>query len=284
MNYRIKEDIELTRYLLGCSLEELSEGIGVSRMTLHRWNVGRVVPSESALSSFYEYAFSRGVRLNQIKAQLYREDVRTPQTLLFHGSKSGIEGNLRLDASRRNTDFGQGFYCGETLDQAAMFVSDFDRACLYMIYLDSSDMTEKRFVVDQDWMLTIALFRGRLSEYAGHPRLIELMKRVDNADIIVAPIADNRMYEVIDSFIAGEITDEQCRHCLSPTDLGNQYVLRSKQALEHVLVMEKCFLCPSEKRQYMARREESSSNGIAKAKAARRQYRGQGLYIDEVFS
>ncbi len=284
MKYHIKEDIELTRHLLGCSLEELSKGIGISRMTLHRWDVGRVVPSESALSSFYEYAFNRGVRLNQIKAQLYREDTRAPQTLLFHGSKSGIEGKLRLDASRRNTDFGQGFYCGETLDQAAMFVSDFDRACLYMIYLDSSDMKEKRFVVDQDWMLTIALFRGRLSEYAGHPRLIELMKRVDSADIIVAPIADNRMYEVIDSFIAGEITDEQCRHCLSATDLGNQYVLRSKQALEHVLVMEKCFLCPSEKRQYMMRREESSSNGIAKAKAARRQYRGQGLYIDEVFS
>lgn len=284
MDYRIKEDIELTRHLLGCSLEELSKGIGISRMTLHRWNVGQVVPSEAALSSFYEYAFNRGVRLNQIKAQLYREDARAPQSLLFHGSKSGIDGELRLDASRRNTDFGQGFYCGETLGQAAMFVSDFDRACLYVIYLDSSDMKERRFVVDQDWMLTIALFRGRLSEYTGHPRLIELMKRVNDADVIVAPIADNRMYEVIDSFIAGEITDEQCRHCLSATDLGNQYVLRSKQALERALVMEKCFLCPSEKRHYMMRREESSSNGIAKAKVARRQYRGQGLYIDEVFS
>jgi len=31
------------------------------------------------------------------------------------------------------------------------------------------------------------------------------------------------MFEIIDSFIEGEITDVQCQHCLSATNLGKQY-------------------------------------------------------------
>ena len=32
-------------------------------------------------------------------------------------------------------------------------------------------------------------------------------------------------FEIIDRFIDGEITDVQCQHCLSATNLGKQYVI-----------------------------------------------------------
>lgn len=282
MEYAVKDDIQLVRHLLDCSLEDLASGLDVSHMTLYRWMNGQSAPSDTLAATFYGYAFERGVRLNQIKARLYKEDMQGAKILLFHGSKSGIRGPLRTDASRPNNDFGQGFYCGESLQQAAMFVSAFENSCLYIVALRNNGLEEVRFAVDQDWMLTIALFRGRLAEYASHPRLQQLRQQVEKADLVIAPIADNRMYEIIDSFIEGEITDEQCRHCLSATDLGNQFVLRTDAALGQTTILEKCFLAPAEKAHYLSQREEASRTGLAKAKVARRQYRGQGRYIDEV--
>ena len=70
----------------------------------------------------------------------------------------------------------------------------------------------------------IAYFRGRLGEFEQSSVVIELICAIRDIDYIIAPIADNRMFEIIDSFIDGEITDVQCRHCLSATNLGNQYV------------------------------------------------------------
>lgn len=40
------------------------------------------------------------------------------------------------------------------------------------------------------------------------------------------------MFRIIDSFIEGEITDEQCIHCLAATNLGLQYVFKTKKCLE----------------------------------------------------
>lgn len=284
MEFRIREDVRLVQHLLDCSLEDLASRLGISHMTLHRWISGQSVPSDTLAAAFYDYAFNHRIHLNQIKSQLYKEDMQGAKILLFHGSKSGIDGPLRVNASRPNNDFGQGFYCGESLQQAAMFVSSFENSCLYIVALNNTALKEVRFAVDQDWMLTIALFRGRLAEYAPHPRLQQLRQRVEKADLIIAPIADNRMYEIIDSFIEGEITDEQCRHCLSATDLGNQFVLRTDTSLNQAAILEKCFLAPAEKAYYLSQREESSRTGMAKVKVARRQYRGQGHYIDEVLA
>lgn len=284
MEFRIAEDIELVQHLRGCTLQDLAAACGTTLMSFNRWMRGTVSPSPDSLAAFYNYAFSKGIYLNRIKAQLYEEDMPQSSILLFHGSKAGIDGNLRASASRPNNDFGQGFYCGESLEQSAMFVHRFPDSCLYMLSFSPEKLRGTRFSVDQDWMLTIALFRGRVAPYESHPHLMELKAKVASSDYIVAPIADNRMYETIDSFIDGEITDEQCRHCLSSTDLGNQYVLRTQAALEQATLLEKCFLCPKEKAFYGQRRDESTRSGLDKAKAVRRLYRGKGRYIDEVLA
>lgn len=285
MDYRFSEDLQLVLELLRCSKKELAAQLGTSTMTLDRWIKGLSQPRTSALEGFYDYAFSRGIDLNRIKAQLYQEELgRASEIALFHGSKSGIEGPLSASASRANNDFGQGFYCGETLAQSAMFITAFPRSSLYMIAFNPAGLSCLSFAVDRHWMLTIASFRGRLKDYDNHPVICELRRNVSAADYLIAPIADNRMYEVIDQFIDGEITDLQCEHSLSATDLGRQYVFTTERALEQVRVLEHCFLGQRERRHYEAERSESTRIGLTKAKAARRQYRGQGLYIEELLS
>lgn len=207
------KDVEIVQGLLDMTTEELATVIGVSRMTLNRWKNGEGEVSEAGMAAFYSMAFQKKIHLNKIKEQLYQEDYADDShAVLFHGAKTNIEGELSLLKSRANNDFGQGLYCGESLEQSAMFVSNFPKSSLYIVNFDRSGLNCKKFRVDREWMLTIAYFRGRLKEYEQSPAVHELIQNIQDIDYIIAPIADNRMFEIIDSFIDGEITDVQCRH------------------------------------------------------------------------
>ena len=285
VDYAVGCDIELVQELLEMSRADLAVATGISLPTLNRWVADSSRASLGNIERFYAFAHKRGLRLNAIKAQLYQEEYSaSPRKVLFHGSKSGIEGSVSVGRSRKNNDFGQGFYCGESFAQSAMFVSGFPDSSVYAITFDEANLSSARFAVDRDWMLTIALHRGRLADYADHPFIRTLRQRVEAADYVVAPIADNRMYEIIDSFADGELTDEQCKHALAATNLGNQYVIRSEKAVGAMSFVEHCYLCAPEKASYATSREEASKIelGRDKVKAAKRAYRGAGKYIDEV--
>ena len=88
-DYRIVEDIEIVKELLGMTSGEIADEIGVSRMTLNNWknDAGRI--RRINLTSFYSMAFRKGIRLNKIKEQLYREDYSDEfHKILFHGAKT----------------------------------------------------------------------------------------------------------------------------------------------------------------------------------------------------
>lgn len=283
MEFCFVQDLEIVLELTGFSAEAFAAELGVSRMTVNNWLSGRKEVSEKNMASFYEYTFRRGIRLNLIKEQLYREDVAdTSEVLLFHGAKTKIEGVLRTDCSKRRNDFGPGFYCGESLEQSAMFVATYPASSLYMLRFRPEGLTGKEFGVSRDWMLMIAYFRDRLGVYEDSEVIRTLIKQVEGVDYIVAPIADNRMFEIIDQFIDGEITDEQCRHCLSATNLGKQYVFVTDKALRRVELLERCFLTREEKEFYLFSRQASYEMNRDKVKVARRQYRGVGKYIEEM--
>ena len=283
MEFNFTEDLEIVLELTGLSMDAFAEELGVSRMTVNNWLSGRKEVTEKNITSFYEYTFRKGIRLNLIKEQLYREELRSPsEVLLFHGAKTKIEGELRTDCSKKRNDFGPGFYCGESLEQSAMFVSTYPSSSLYMLKFCRSGLAGKEFGVDRDWMLLIAYYRERLGAYADSTVIQELVKQVEGVDYIVAPIADNRMFEIIDQFIDGEITDEQCRHCLSATNLGKQYVFVTDKALRQVELLERCFLTKEEKEFYLFSRQASYEMNRDKVKVARRQYRDAGKYIEEM--
>lgn len=282
--YRFAEDIELACALLQVSRRELAAELGVSAPSIERWVSRRAQPSGANLELFYSFAYKKGVRFNDIKAQLYAEDCAPKgKSLLFHGSKAGIVGALSLDKSRSDNDFGQGFYCGESLRQSTMFVARYPQSCVYMLTFDSQGLASLEFQVDETWMLAVAYFRGKLKEYEQHPLLRSIVDAVTRADCVIAPIADNRMFETIDSFIDGEITTEQCRHCLSATNLGSQYVFKTQKALGRVELVEQCYVCGLERDEYLRQQLDSARLGGDKVKVARRQYRGQGKYIEELF-
>lgn len=282
MDYNFPEDLIAIRDILGITQTELAIRLGVRQVTISRNEQGKNKASDKLMEQVYSFAFDNGIRLGRLKEMLWLESMKPGHKLLFHGSKSEIEGGISADRSRMNNDFGQGFYTGESYAQAVSFVSGFERSSVYYLDFDETDLKCKKYKVDQEWMLTIAYFRGILEEYREHPIVRDLIKKARNCDYIIAPIADNRMFQIINSFISGEITDEQCKHCLAATNLGNQYVFTSERAVRKIKIVERSYISSSEKEYYQSIRTEETKLGDDKVKIARRQYRGKGKYIDEI--
>lgn len=284
MDYQFKEDLISIREILELTQMELAHDLSVEQATISRSETGETRASSQLLERAYSYAFSKGIRLGRLKEMLWTEGLDQGHKLLFHGAKGAIQGALSADRSRENNDFGKGFYTGESYGQAISFISAFDKSCVYMLDFDSDGLKPMHYEVATDWMLTIAYYRGALSEYADDLIVKELVARSEDCDYIIAPIADNRMFQIIDSFVNGEITEEQCRHCLAATNLGNQYVFRTERALRQVRLLERCYIAQNEREYYRRMRSDESRLGEDKVKLARRQYRGKGRYIDEIFA
>lgn len=282
MKYNFPEDIKSIREILGLSQSEFAEQIGVEQVTISRNELGKTEPSAKILESVYTFAFAKNIKINKLKEMFWRDDLRKNEKLLFHGAKSEIDGEIDIRRGRHNNDFGQGFYTGESYEQAISFVSGFDHSSVYYIRFDDKNLKCKRYEVDQEWMMTIAYYRGALDEYRNHPIIEKLIEQSRDCDYIIAPIADNRMFQIINSFIAGELTDEQCKHCLAATNLGMQYIFISEKAVSQAKLIERCYISNNEREYYKNVRLEESKLGDNKVKLARKQYRGKGRYIDEI--
>ena len=282
MNYNFSEDLKSIREILGLSQSELASQIGAEQVTISRNELGKTAPSEKLLESVYAFAFEKNIKINRLKEMFWRDDLGKSEKLLFHGAKSEIDGEIDIHRGRHNNDFGQGFYTGESYEQAISFVSGFDNSSVYYISFDDRDLKCKRYEVNQEWMMTIAYYRGKLDEYRNHPIIKALIEKSRACDYIIAPIADNRMFQIINSFIEGELTDEQCKHCLAATNLGMQYIFISEKAVSQAKLVERCYISNNEREYYKNIRLEESKLGADKVKLARKQYRGKGQYIDEI--
>ena len=248
MDYNIAEDLKIIREILELTQAEIAKEVGVKKLTILRIENGENKPSDATTNKIYDFAYSKGIKINHIKEMFYREEINNK--VVFHGSKSIINGPISHLAGRNNSDFGRGFYCGESLEQVISFIARFPDSCLYMIELCEKDLKELAFKVDQEWMLAIAYYRGKINQYKDHPLIRKIINKVESADCIYAPIADNRMFSIIDQFIDGLITDEQCKHCLAATNLGCQYVFLNEKATSMLSILERCYISKLEREHF----------------------------------
>ena len=282
MDFNIKDDLLLVRDFYNMSQAELAKEINVDRIRISRIELGESYPRNEFLELFYNYCFSKGLKLNLQKEMFYKDDIKENHILLTHASKKGIVGEISVHIGRNNSDFGSGFYCGNSYDKSVSFVCRSDEACIYFIDFNPTNLKKIEFSVEEDWMLAIAYYRGRLDDYKNHKKIQKIIKSIENADYVIAPIADNRMFEIIDQFIEGYITDEQCKHCLAATNLGLQYVFLNDNAIKHLNILEKCYVSNEEKKSYINEQIEYQKQGVQKSKLARIQYKGKGKYIEEL--
>lgn len=273
IDFNFNEDISIMTELFDLSENELFEEVGISS-----------IDSKEDADKLYNFCYNNGLYLNDIKWQEYRELFNnSSKFLLCHGSRNGIKGPIRLDVSGESNDFGNGFYIGETLKQAGMFVAEEPNSCIYLMKFDSKGLKPARFLVTTDWMLAVAYYRGLIEEYKDHPKMRKIISKIDDCDYVVAPIADNRIFELIEAFTVGQFTDKQTLYALSATYLGMQYVLKSEKTLFNLQILDNCYLCPVEKSLYVQSSNIESITSLNKAKLAKNRYKDDGKYITELF-
>lgn len=284
MDYNFDKDFKAIRDVLDISQKEFAKVLDTEQKTISNIESKDSYPSKTIVESAFTYAFKKDVKINKLKELLCRDNLSHDEKLLFHGSKGEIKGNIDVNFGRGNNDFGQGFYTSESYEQAVSFISTYDDPSVYFMSFDDSDLKCKRYSVDSEWMMTIAYYRETLDKYENHPLIKKIIKESRDCDYIIAPIADNKMFETINEFIEGNLTDIQCKHCLAATNLGMQYVFLTEKAASRLKIVERCYVCDKEREHYKKLKEDYRKLGNDKVKLAKAQYRGVGKYIDEVLA
>ena len=130
-------------------------------------------------------------------------------------------------------------------------------------------------------MIAICFYRKTLGEYVNSAFVKSIVEEVEEADVIIAPIADNRMFYIMAQFTEGEINVDVALHSLSASKLGLQYIIKTDKALKRLKSIEKYYLCVPEREDCRKKLNERSIEIDTKLKLAKREYK-TGLYIEEV--
>lgn len=276
----IKKDILASCKATLISEEDFAKKADISLGTLHDAYKG--ICNLRTVEKIYGAIYRLGLRFNVVKSELYKESLLKDNILLFHGSKEGIN-KLSINGSRDNCDFGNGFYCSESYSSAICFVEPYDYSSVYVLSIDLDDLSYINIPASLEWMIIVCYFRGMINKYEGHPFLKSCLDKIKDKDVIIAPIADNRMFQIMRDFGEGNITDIEAIHALSASRLGNQYVFKSEKALNKINFLERLYCSSDERKDSMLSTIDRKNVIDTKLRLAKREFRNQGVYIDEVF-
>lgn len=280
MDYNVALDIKIITQTLGITVNTLAINIETTPETLSRIINGKVTPSKKMLEAIYSYAFNSGLKINEEKTKYYS---RRSNILLFHGSRDEIIGELSLSHSRDNVDFGTGFYTGDNYIQSLDFVSQNENSAIYLFEYDPNNLKVLTLDVSLEWMLYILYNRGLLTEYKDTKLYKKIKDYCNGYDVIIAPIADNRMFSTIETFLSNQITTIQAFHALDALRLGKQIVFKTDKGLKHLTMLEKLYISKPERESSFKRKREIASQTDSYIKDIISKYLRQGLYMEEVF-
>lgn len=275
-DYKIVDDINFLMESEQSNNDEFAKSIKISTNTLIEIQKGNKIRNDS-YEKVYAYAYNKNYRINAVKEELIKEKY---QNVIFHGSKNGLN-NITFNGSRDNCDFGKGFYMGETYQQALSFVCEKEGSSVYSFAYSLNNLKIKKFECDLEWMLAICHYRKTLSRFDDNKLIQRIVNDVDNADVVIAPIADNKMFYIMAQFTDGEINADVALHCLSASKLGLQYVFKSDKAIDKLIPIEKYYISKPEREDYTKVLIERGFEIDTKLKLAKREYKN-GLFIEEI--
>ena len=278
--------IKQIREHLDMSQTELAERLNVSFATVNRWENGRAVPNKLAQTKLYEICKENAVSVYDIILEKIANAADSillskGRVLLYHGSKSGIEGKIE-PKSRSQCDFGKGFYMGTDPSQALTLICDYDKSKFYIVSVDTDDLNLIEVPADIEWAMFVAYHRGRMEIIKGTSLYEKYRKMSENKDIVIGSIANDRMFYVIDNFFIGNITDAALVGCLSALKLGKQYVAVTQKGCDAVRVEAEIELSYLERLFIQEVAEANRAKGVSLANSICRNYRREGLFFDEI--
>ena len=210
---------------------------------------------------------------------------------LYHGSREGIEGKIRpVNKKRRNgeCDFGNGFYMGTNLSQAEGLVADKKNKNpkVYTLNLDISNIPENKilFLDGEEWLYTILSFRSdeELNDFSDTTIAESFRERVNQYDLVVGYIADDRMQLAMEEFMDNGLTDVGLYSCLKYIDFGFQLAAKTDLMCENIKIVEEHSLFGYYREQALMKTKEQMTKCISVVDRMKIKYRKEGRLYGEI--
>lgn len=279
----LKNDIDIIGASLGFSRQQIADLLKIPRASFDRYYYGKTPAPNSFLNALYGFAFQHQLALAEIKSALALRELKEGEILLFHGSRHSLLGEV-LPKGKKTNDFGSGFYLGESFEQAFLFLFNHPDSNCYEFAFKSDGLSFRHFNLSFEWMVAIAYYRGAIPEsyrLKGLPQ--RLAGEISSSDVIVAPIADNRMFALLSAFFRNAITDEETIHSLAAIHLGEQYVMKTERATKALRLLSCTFVSDPERLHYQKEREDDLSHKASELEQIHLTYGRQGHYWSELW-
>lgn len=219
-------------------------------------------------------------KIAQESAKL-RDDISSSKTfLLYHGSDGGLKCEISCTMNVGACDFGSGFYTGDNLNQAENRVSNKKDAYLYTYKFDVKDHSLYEFNDIVLWALYVGYNRRYIDTVP--KKYLMKFKEINNYDIIVGYIADDKISYVFRDFLSGDITDMCLAECLKLVKYGKQYVFKTQSAVDGCLTQHSCYQLTTDMKKNSTSWGSTLKNDLdAKMNILRKKYRTVGKFIDD---
>ena len=278
--------IKKIRSHMNMNQTEFAELLNVTFATVNRWENGRALPNKLAQDKIYDLCKEYDVPvydmiLEKIATAFESVELDKGRVLLYHGSKSGIEGDI-APKSRKQCDFGKGFYMGTEPSQALTLICDYESAKFYIVSISVDNLAVLDVPADLEWAMIVAYHRGRMEKIKGTPFYSKYQEMAKDKDLIIGSIANDRMFFVIDNFFIGNITDAALINSLSALELGKQYVAVTRKGCDAVRIEKEIPISYLEKLFIKEVSEANRVKGSSLANDICRNYRREGLFFDEI--
>lgn len=122
-----------------------------------------------------------------------------------------------------------------------------EKSYVYSFRYSLANLKIKRFGCNLEWMLAICCYRGTLGEFSLNSMVVQIVADIEATDIVIALIADNKMFYVMARFTEGEINADVALHSLSASKLGLQFIFKTEKALQNLVPIEKYYLSNPER-------------------------------------
>ena len=271
---------------LNLSQSDFANELKVTFQTVNRRENGHVYPNKLAQSNIYEYCKNKNVPVYEMILDRIEKETRDIKTdsnriLLYHSSKSGIKGKIK-PISRDKCDFGKGFYMGIVPSQPLTLIAGFDSSRFYIVSLDLSDLSYKEVPTGLDWVMLVALNKGKIDTYSNSPVYRKYRNMTLDKDLIIGNIVNDKIFFVMDRFFGGDITDKALVSSLSALELGKQYAAVSQKACDNVRIEKEIELSYLERQIITDAADLNREKGIRLANDICKDHRHEGLYFDEI--
>lgn len=202
---------------------------------------------------------------------------------LYHGSHTGINGEIQSNKSRETCDFGKAFYLGELKQQAEEIIIDDTCAnsAVYTIQAEMGDLQAYEFNSSIEWALYIGVKRGYI-DTKPYKKLSSFVGMVDSYDVVIGSTADDRMAYVFRQFVAGSVTDVVLINCLKYIKLGRQFAFKTAKACKRLRIIKVEHITQEKVKEIKHNKDVRLNEMSNTVENIIKAYRRQGGYIDEI--